>query len=133
MSNDVVCHFAVTLSARNDVHYDSKREYLPHATRLLNGKQEKIVEAYQLFEKVGDSFYTDQRFKEAIVCFKEVFCSIQVRYSETYGIELASEQVLRTTYLDDRRIKDGIKMLEHVIPFQKEALEEKDCSRQLST
>jgi hypothetical protein len=42
---------------------------------------------------------------------------------------LASEQVLASAYLSDRRIKEATKMLEHVVALQKRTLAEDDYSR----
>ncbi|KAG7433975.1 Regulatory protein AfsR [Fusarium oxysporum f. sp. raphani] len=112
--NDAICHLAARFPATNDAHYGLRREYLPHAMRLLNRNHEdKTVEVYQLFEKVGNSFDADRRFKEAIRCFEEV----------------SSEHALATAYLNDRRINDAIKMLEHVVAVRKETLDEKDHDR----
>ncbi|KAF4502809.1 kinesin light chain [Fusarium agapanthi] len=126
----VICHFAARFPARNAAHYDLRREYLPHAMRLLNRNHEnKTVEAYQLFRKVGDSFYEERRFKEAIRCYKEVCCWRQVLYSETDGVRLSSKHALARAYLKDRRIKDAIEMLEHVVAVRKGTLDQKDHNR----
>ncbi|RYC85301.1 hypothetical protein BFJ63_vAg11827 [Fusarium oxysporum f. sp. narcissi] len=133
VSNDVICHLAARFPARNDAHYDLRREYLPHAMRLLSRNHEnKTVETYQLFKKVGGSFYLDRRFKEAIRCCEEVCWWRQSLHPETDSARLTSEHNLATAYLDDRRIKDAIKMLEHVVAVRKKTLDEKDSRRQLS-
>ncbi|KAH7460531.1 hypothetical protein FOMA001_g19547 [Fusarium oxysporum f. sp. matthiolae] len=130
VSNDVIRHLAARFPTKDDAHYGLRREYLPHAMRLLNRNLgNKTAEAYQLFEKVGHSFYADRRFKEAIRCFKEVCCWRQVLYSETDGFRLASEHALATAYLDDRRIEDAIGILEHVVAVRKETLDKKDHER----
>ncbi|KAF4457789.1 kinesin light chain [Fusarium austroafricanum] len=130
VSNDVICRLAARFPTKDDAHYDLRREYLPHAMRLLNRNLgNKTAEAYQLFEKVGNSFYADRRFKEAIRCFKEVCCWRQVLYSETDGFRLASEHALASAYLNDRRIKDSIEMLEHVVAIRKEILDKKNHFR----
>ncbi|KAI3575095.1 hypothetical protein IWW34DRAFT_793301 [Fusarium oxysporum f. sp. albedinis] len=133
VSNDVICHFAARFPARNDAHYDLRREYLPHAMRLLNQNHEnKIVEAYQLFEKVGESFNIDRRFKEAIRCFEEVCRWRENLYSETDYMRLTSEFELARAYLEDRRIKDAIEMRERVVAVRKEILDKKDYERLIS-
>ncbi|KAH7184061.1 hypothetical protein DER44DRAFT_710231 [Fusarium oxysporum] len=130
VSNEVICHFAARFPARNDAHYDLRREYLPHAMRLLNRYHgNKTADTYQLFEKAGYSFNTDRRFKEAIKCFEEVCRWRQGLHSEKDGVRLASEHALGSAYHDDRRIKDAIEILEHVVAVQKETLDEKDQSR----
>ncbi|KAH8743471.1 hypothetical protein F5883DRAFT_373110, partial [Diaporthe sp. PMI_573] len=42
---------------------------------------------------------------------------------------LASEQVLASAHLSDRRIKEAIKMFEHVVEVDKRTLREEDDSR----
>ncbi|KAI3571337.1 hypothetical protein IWW34DRAFT_639515, partial [Fusarium oxysporum f. sp. albedinis] len=42
---------------------------------------------------------------------------------------LASEHALASAYLNERRIKDAIKMLEHVVAVRTETLDEKDHLR----
>ncbi|KAI5460662.1 hypothetical protein BGZ63DRAFT_249617 [Mariannaea sp. PMI_226] len=130
VSNDVICHLAARFPARNDAHYDLRREYLPHAIRLLNRNHEnKTVEIYHLFEKVGNSFKADRRFKEAIRCLEEVCWWRQGLHSEADHIRLTSEHELASTYLNNRQIKDAIKIFEHVVAIRKETLDEKDHSR----
>ncbi|KAF9774842.1 hypothetical protein IL306_007124, partial [Fusarium sp. DS 682] len=130
VASDVICHLAARFPAKSDVHYDKRREYMPHAMRLLSQNHEsKTAETYQLFEKVGDSFYTDRRFKEAIRCYEEVCRWRQDLYPKIDGIRLSSEHALARAYLDDRRIKDAIEILEHVVAVRKETLDEKDHDR----
>ncbi|EWZ29035.1 P-loop containing nucleoside triphosphate hydrolase protein [Fusarium oxysporum Fo47] len=125
VASDVICHLAARFPARSDAHYDQRREYMPHAMRLLSRHHEsKTAETYRLFEKVGDSFYTDRRFKEAIRCYEEVYRWRQDLHPETDGVRLSSEHALATAYLSNRRIKDAIKMLEHVVTVRKETLGE---------
>ncbi|KAF9777974.1 hypothetical protein IL306_004281, partial [Fusarium sp. DS 682] len=130
VSNDVICHLAARFPERNDAHYDLRREFLPHAMRLLSWNHEnKTVETYQLFKKVGDSFLLDRRFKEAIRCLEEVCRWRENLHSETDHMRLISEHNLATAYLNDRRVKDAIKIFEHVVAVQKEILDEKDHRR----
>ncbi|KAF5001729.1 hypothetical protein FDECE_10862 [Fusarium decemcellulare] len=118
--DDAICHLAARFPTEDDAHYDLGREYLPHAMRLLNRKHEdKTVETYTLFGKVGDFFYEDRRFKEAIRCFEEVCRWRQGLNPETDHVRLASEHTLASAYLYDRRIKDAIEMLEHVVAMRK--------------
>ncbi|EXA02015.1 hypothetical protein FOWG_01717 [Fusarium oxysporum f. sp. lycopersici MN25] len=42
---------------------------------------------------------------------------------------LTSEQALATAYRNDQRIKDAIKIFEHVVEVRKETLDEKDRDR----
>lgn len=130
VSGDAICHLAARFPATNDAHYGLRREYLPHAIRLLNRNDEdKTVEVYQLFEKVGDSFDADRRFKEAIRCFEEVSRWRQGRHPVTDPDRLTSEHTLASVYLDDRRIEDAIEIFEHVVQVRKETLDEKDHYR----
>ncbi|RKK76432.1 hypothetical protein BFJ71_g16945 [Fusarium oxysporum] len=130
VSNDAICHLAARFPTKDDAHYDSRREYLPHAMRLLSRNHEdKTVETYQLFKKAGDSFDTDRRFKEVIKCFEEVCRWRQSLHPETDHIRLTSEHALARAYLEDRRIKEAIEMLEHVVAVRKETLDEKDHER----
>ncbi|KAM0297028.1 hypothetical protein ACHAPM_010217 [Fusarium culmorum] len=130
---DAVCHVAARFPTKNDAHYGLRREYLPHAMRLLNRNHgDEAVEVYQLFEKVGDSFDADRRFKEAIRCFEEVCRWKQGCHPKTDHNRLASEHALASAYLDNRQIKDAIKILEHVVAIEAEILVDNDPSRQLS-
>ncbi|KAJ4087127.1 hypothetical protein NW760_003035 [Fusarium oxysporum] len=127
---DAICHLAARFPTKDDAHYDLRREYLPHAMRLLSRNHEdKMVDTYQLFNKVGDSFYIDRRFKEAIKCFEKVCWWRQSLHPETDHTRLASEHKLASAYLNDRRIKDAIKIFEHVVAVGKETLDEKDHFR----
>ncbi|KAH7184118.1 hypothetical protein DER44DRAFT_904760, partial [Fusarium oxysporum] len=127
---DAICHLAARFPTKDDAHYDLRREYLPHAMRLLSRNHEdKTVETYQLFKKAGDSFDTDRRFKEAIKCFEKVCWWRQSLHPETDHTRLTSEHELARAYLEDRRIKDAIKILEHVVIVRKETLDEKDYFR----
>ncbi|KAI3571440.1 hypothetical protein IWW34DRAFT_291926 [Fusarium oxysporum f. sp. albedinis] len=131
--NNATCHLAARFPTEEDAHYDLRREYLPHAMRLLSRNYEdKTVETYQLFKKAGDSFDTDRRFKEVIKCFEEVCQWRQSLHPETDHIRLTSEHELARAYLNDRRIKEAIKMFEHVVAVQKETLDEKDYKRLIS-
>ncbi|QPC63184.1 hypothetical protein HYE67_005415 [Fusarium culmorum] len=127
---DAVCHVAARFPTKNDVHYGLRREYRPHAMRLLNRNHgDEAVEVYQLFEKVGNSFDADRRFKEAIRCFEEVCRWKQGCHPKTDHSRLSSEHALASAYLSDRQIKDAIKILKHVVEVRKETLDEKDHSR----
>ncbi|KAF4951691.1 hypothetical protein FGADI_7285 [Fusarium gaditjirri] len=128
--NNATCHLAARFPTKDDAHYDLRREYLPHAMRLLSRNHEdKTAETYELFKKAGDSFDTDRRFKEVVKCFEEVCRWRQSLHSETDHIRLLSEHALASAYLNDRRIKDAIRIFEHVVEVQKETLDEKDHSR----
>ncbi|KAH7239941.1 uncharacterized protein BKA55DRAFT_542540 [Fusarium redolens] len=128
--NDAICHLAARFPTKGDAHYNLRREYLPHAMRLLSRNHEdKTVETYQLFKKAGDSFNTDRRFKEAIKYFEELYWWRKDLDLETDHDRLALEHKLATAYLEDRRIKEAIKMLEHVVAVQKKTLDEKDYFR----
>ncbi|EWY97259.1 hypothetical protein FOYG_05727 [Fusarium oxysporum NRRL 32931] len=141
VSNDAICHLAARFPTRNHAHYDFGRQYVPHAMRLLNRTQgNKTVESYQLFEKVGVFLYMDRRFREAIRCLEEVCWWRQGLHPATDATRLASEFELAIAYLDDRRIKDAIEILEHVVAdaieilehvvaVRKETLDEKDHYR----
>ncbi|KAL7755432.1 hypothetical protein ACKLNR_014530 [Fusarium oxysporum f. sp. zingiberi] len=128
--NDAIRHLAARFPTKDDAHYDLRREYLPHAMRLLSRNHEdKTVETYQLFKKAGDSFETDRRFKEAIKCFEKVCWWRQGLDPETDHNRLTSEHALARAYLDDRRIEEAIELLEHVVAVEKETLDEKDYFR----
>ncbi|CAG9955961.1 unnamed protein product [Clonostachys rosea f. rosea IK726] len=130
VSNDAIRHLAARFPTQDDAHYNLRREYLPHAMRLLSrNSRNQIDEIYHLSEKVGDSFMTDRRFREAVKCFEEVCWWKQGLLSETDSVRLASEHELARAYLNDRQIRDAIEMFEHVVAVRKEILDEKDHSR----
>ncbi|KAM0239457.1 hypothetical protein ACHAP5_008379 [Fusarium lateritium] len=121
---------AVKFPTKSDAHYNLRKEYLPHAMRLLGqDSRNNMDETYCLFEKVGDSFETDRRFKEAVKCFEEVCWWKQSILSETDGVRLISEHALASAYLDDRRINDAIEIFEHVVEVRKETRDERDHER----
>ncbi|KAH7462908.1 hypothetical protein FOMA001_g18466 [Fusarium oxysporum f. sp. matthiolae] len=130
VSNAAICHLAARFPAEDDAHYDLRREYLPHAMRLLSRNHEnKTAEIYQLFAKVGYSFNTDRRYKEVIKCYEEVCRWRQSLHPETNHIRLAWEHSLAKAYLNDGRIQDAIEMLEHVVAVRKKTLDKKDHNR----
>ncbi|KAF5530869.1 kinesin light chain [Fusarium mexicanum] len=127
---DAICHLAARFPTRSDAHHDVKREYLPHAIRLLSrNSRQNVDETYRLFGKVGGSFEIDRRFKEAVKCFEEVCLWKQGLLPENDNDRLESEHTLASAYLDDRRIEDAIEKLEHVVAVRKEKLDKKDHSR----
>uniref|UniRef100_A0A8H7NHZ5 Nucleoside phosphorylase domain-containing protein n=1 Tax=Bionectria ochroleuca TaxID=29856 RepID=A0A8H7NHZ5_BIOOC len=143
VSNDAICHLAAIFPTHDDAHYGLRREYLPHAMRLLSrNSRNKVDETYDLFEKVGDSLMTDRRFREAVKCFEAVCWWKQGHLFEKDHFRLTSEHALARAYLDDRRIKDAIEIFEHVVAIKdaieifehvvavrKETLDEKDHFR----
>ncbi|KAM0203118.1 hypothetical protein ACHAPI_001292, partial [Fusarium lateritium] len=127
---NATCHLAAKFPTNSDAHYNSRKEYLPHAMRLLGqDSRNNVDEAYCLFEKVGGCFQTDRRFKEAVKCFEEVCLWKQSLLSETDGVRLASEHELASAYLDDRRINNAIEIFEQVVEVRKETLDERDNDR----
>ncbi|RBR22367.1 uncharacterized protein FIESC28_04561 [Fusarium coffeatum] len=129
-SNAAIRHIAARFPVIIDAHYGQRREYLPHAMRLLNQNHEdKTSEVFRLFQKVGNTFYADRRFKEAIRCFEEVYRWRQDRCYETDHDRLCSEHDLARAYLNNRRIEDAITIIEHVVNVKKKTLDEKNHSR----
>jgi hypothetical protein len=52
VANDMICHLSARFPANNDAHYDLRKEYLPHAMRLLSQNyKNKTDETYHLLWK----------------------------------------------------------------------------------
>ncbi|CAF3455143.1 unnamed protein product [Fusarium graminearum] len=130
VTHDAICHLAARFPTSSDAHHDVRREYLPHAIRLLSrNSRQNVDETYRLIEKVGASFKTDRKFKEAVKCFEEVYLWKQGLLPKKDHSRLASEHMLASAYLNTRQIKDAIKIFEHVVEVQRETLDEKNHSR----
>ncbi|OBT86412.1 hypothetical protein VE02_05291 [Pseudogymnoascus sp. 03VT05] len=69
------------------------------------------------------------RFKEAITCFEAASKWKGEHFTEDNDSRLELEHDLANAYLDDRRIKEAIEILEHVVAVRKRTLEDKDNSR----
>ncbi|CAF3458817.1 unnamed protein product [Fusarium graminearum] len=131
ISNNAIRHLAAKFPGIRDAHYDDlRREYLPHVMRLLSRNHEDHpVEMYQLFEKAGQSFSADKQFEEAIKCFEKVCWWRQCFNSETDRDRLAAEHNLASTYIQVRRLKQAIMVLERIVAVETQILDEKDHNR----
>ncbi|KAH6646194.1 hypothetical protein BKA67DRAFT_525928 [Truncatella angustata] len=131
---DATSHLADNFPSHNAVNRDLWRSYMPHALRLLYGSEAYEAEEcrYDLLGSAGRCLLTDRRFKEAVRCFEEM-CGWEGEEEKTLDekdhFRLSSEQVLAGAYLNDRRIKEAIEMLEHVVSVRRKTLDEKDHSR----
>ncbi|KAH8194412.1 hypothetical protein TruAng_011419 [Truncatella angustata] len=92
------------------------RTYLPHAVRALHESGElRLQERHDLFYRVGQCFYKDMRFKEAVKALEETSGLRRDQMSDTASARLTSEYELTRAYLDDRRIKDMIVIYERAV------------------
>ncbi|RDW56930.1 hypothetical protein BP5796_12997 [Coleophoma crateriformis] len=114
--SDAIYHLNEIFPSSDRVNRDQWREYMPHTIRALEGSSEcQIEERYDLFFAVGECLDKDRRFKEAIRCFEETSEWRIGQFPEDASSRLTSEHALASAYLDDRRIKDAIKIFEHVV------------------
>ncbi|KAH6653591.1 hypothetical protein BKA67DRAFT_537231 [Truncatella angustata] len=106
------------------------RTYLPHAVRALHESGEhRIQERHDLFYRVGQCFFKDRRFKEAVKALEETSGLRRDQMSDTASARLTSEYELTRAYLDDRRIKDMIVIYERAVAVREQTLDERDHDR----
>ncbi|KAF9779925.1 hypothetical protein IL306_001095 [Fusarium sp. DS 682] len=128
--HDALCHLAARFPWRDDVNYDLRTQYIPHAMRLLSrNDNERTKDTYRLLEKVGVSFYDHRRYKDSIQCFEEVCHWRQARLPKTNPFRLRSEHSLGSAYLLDRRLDEALEILSHVVNTQSRILAEDDPNR----
>ena len=124
-------HVKAIFPSTNRANRQAWQAYFPHAFRLLSQSKESILEErFDLLDHVGRCLFSDRRFKDAVECFEEV-----VMWKRAYLLDeedhdrLTSEHNLARTYLEARRIHDGIGILEHVVEVRRKMLDGEDHAR----
>ncbi|KAK1623460.1 hypothetical protein BDP81DRAFT_331962, partial [Colletotrichum phormii] len=99
------------------------RQYLPHAIKVLNESGETDGDAKSsLSVLVGRCLGTDGRVKEAVAYFEQSFQQ-RIDLPIQDSARLASQHELACAYQADGRVKDAIKLLEHVVEVEKTTLD----------
>ncbi|KAJ2997857.1 hypothetical protein NUW58_g514 [Xylaria curta] len=103
------------------VSFDQIRRANSNAADMLSfhvlrvGREYYNREWFDLLYGVGSCLRDDRRFKEAIVALEEVYKWTKQHLAEEDDDRLNMEHTLAIAYTDDRRIKDAIEMLEHIV------------------
>jgi tetratricopeptide (TPR) repeat protein len=128
--NHGISHLAEIFPSSDRANYALRREYLPHAMRLLDHvNMHKTEHVYLLYEKVADSLESERRFKEAVKYYEEICWWRQGELEETNERRLLSEHELASAYLNNRQITEAISILKRIVEIRKETLDERDHSR----
>ncbi|KAF4456158.1 kinesin light chain [Fusarium austroafricanum] len=120
--NNAIIHIAKIFPWPNGSQFSSRREYVPHAMRLLDRNHEKTEDTYLLFDKIGRALRKDRRYAESLRCFEEVRSWQQKNLPETDSLRLSTEWFLADGYVQCQRSKDAIGILEHVVETQAQIL-----------
>lgn len=117
---DALNHMEIAFATRDDINQLGWRSYFPHSIRLLErSKALGVDKRLTLSATVGRRLFDDRQFKEAIKWLQD-YWEWKKRLQEEDHSRLASEHELVSAYLSDRRIKEAIKIFEHVVEvFQK--------------
>ena len=108
----------------NDHHANrgQSREYLPHAFRILQQKEEiDIAEKSDLYDRVGQFLRVDGRIREAVEHLEQA-CQGRSHLAEDHTTRLESQHMLAVAYEADGQVKKAIKLLEHVVAIQEGTL-----------
>jgi tetratricopeptide (TPR) repeat protein/nucleoside phosphorylase len=110
----------------DDDHTNRKlwREYLPHVLSLIGEiefqqAQERYVD---MLQGIGDSLYSDGRYKAAEELFLRVLTIRKQVLGPKHPVTLISLAEVASTYLSQGRWKDAEKVLEQVIEVYKQVL-----------
>jgi KaiC/GvpD/RAD55 family RecA-like ATPase len=113
---DAIRHIEKVFPSEDQTKHKKWRGYIPHGLRILDRSSWcQIAERYNLYMTIGLCLYLDRRFKEAIRCFEAASEWRREHFTEDDDSRLSSEHALASAYLYDRRIKEAIKIFEHVV------------------
>ncbi|KAI0966705.1 P-loop containing nucleoside triphosphate hydrolase protein [Xylaria arbuscula] len=97
-----------------------RKEYLPHAQHALRiSKDDQSAERFDLFYHVGLCLHAEQRVEDAIIALEQTYRFRKQYLPEESNIRLASERALGKAYLENRRIKEAIRLFQHVVDIRK--------------
>ncbi|KAI1362820.1 hypothetical protein F5Y08DRAFT_259123 [Xylaria arbuscula] len=93
-----------------------QKECLPHAQHALwISKDDQHTERFNLFYYVGLFLHAERRFEDAVVALEQTYRFRKQFLSEYDDSRLASERALGKAYLENRRIKEGIVLFQHIV------------------
>ncbi|OCK98381.1 purine and uridine phosphorylase [Cenococcum geophilum 1.58] len=105
------------------------RAYLPHALRLLGGKEDcDVEERSELCLLVGQCLQVDGRIQEAVKWLEEC-CQWRSRLDEKESGRLLSQHMLAMAYEADGQVKKAMELLEHIVAVEAKVLAEEHPSR----
>ncbi|KXJ94832.1 acyl transferase/acyl hydrolase/lysophospholipase, partial [Microdochium bolleyi] len=109
---------------------DTWREYLPHASRLLNSTNRvDTAETIALSFWVGRCLRADGRIKEAVRYLEDSRRWTESRYTEDHPGRLAAQHALAEAYLADGQVKKAVELLDHIVTVEKRTLAEEHPDR----
>jgi hypothetical protein len=123
-------HLATVFPDDNYANRDLWREYLPHASRLLQHSEElDIEEKSNLWLWVGRCLSVDGRIKEAVRYLGEACQWRNRHFAEDHPHRLASQDALAGAYRANGQVKEAVALLEQVVAIQAKTLAEDHPSR----
>jgi tetratricopeptide (TPR) repeat protein len=104
--------------------------YLPHALRLLEGKEGKeVVERYNLCFWVGRCLRVDGRVGEAVRWLEESVRGRRDIFEADNADVLASQHALAGVYRANGQVGKAVQLLEHVVAVEEKVLTEEHPDR----
>jgi tetratricopeptide (TPR) repeat protein len=106
------------------------RAYLPHALRLVEGKEEmEVIERCTLCFLVGRCLRVDGRMGEAVRWLEECVRGRRNIFDADNPDVLASQHELAKAYRADGQVGKAVELLEHVVAVREKALAEEHPDR----
>ncbi|KAI7339299.1 hypothetical protein KC315_g1293 [Hortaea werneckii] len=105
------------------------REYMPHATRAMEGGETDYVEdKSELCLKVGWCLQVDGRIADA-VRWLEMSLALRITLAEDHPYRLTSQHQLAQAYLDSGQVLKAVQLLEQVVAIRNRVLVEDHPNR----
>ncbi|OCK87193.1 kinesin light chain [Cenococcum geophilum 1.58] len=125
-----VVHLTQVFPSDDYANRELWREYLPHAIRLCNDKEQEGLEVrYELCLKVGQCLWVDGRVREAVAWLEESYYWRKSHLAEDSPGRLLSQHELAAAYHADGQVRKAVELLEHVVAIRKEMLVEEHPDR----
>ncbi|KAK4160531.1 hypothetical protein QBC43DRAFT_113210 [Cladorrhinum sp. PSN259] len=123
-------HLAEVFPYDDYVNREVWREYLPHASRLLqHSKDLDIAEKSDLLFWVGRCLKVDGRIKEATRSLEEAYNWRNRHFDEDHPDRLSSQHALAGAYQANGQVNEAIILLEKVVDIEAQTLAEDHPSR----
>ncbi|KEF57530.1 uncharacterized protein A1O9_05447 [Exophiala aquamarina CBS 119918] len=130
---DAIQHMAAIFPSVSYENWNQWRVYLPHALRLLRGKETVAMEeSYDLYFDVGLCMREDGRIKEAVTCFEKCYHWRQDHLPSNDPAKLRPQRELASAYGMNGEIKEAVLLLEEVVKIQEETILKHHLDRLLS-
>jgi len=118
-----VAHLTQVFPSGDYANRELWREYLPHAIRLCNDKEQEDLEVrYELCLKVGQCLWVDGRVREAVAWLEESYYWRKRHLAEDSPDRLLSQHKLAAAYQADGQVRKAVELLEHVVAVRKKVL-----------